>query len=439
MSTAGPRSASSTPAERRASRPPYWPIAITALVLAAALAPAPALRDAITLGPAPMSVRLARGAAYVVLAPFCDVFDALSLLSVRQHVALLLTLIVLYVLWRVVRTRRSPSAERRARRSLLREPLYAFLALCSLLAIYAAGVLVPRPMAALAVSDPQLVAVDFHSHTRVSHDAHHSFDVAANRAWHRDAGFDAAYITDHRSVAGAEEALRTDPRTAGEGTTLLPGIEVVWLGEHVNVLGPPARVRAVVDPALRDIRPAALDSASRDPATAPVLVQTIPGPLARVITARPGRPAGVRAIEVADGAPRGVEQTGRDHARILRLADSTGLALVAGSDNHGWGYTAQAWTLLRIDGWRALAPLALDSAIEQRIRAQGRAAARVVERNGPRAPASAALLLIGTAPAVAWRMLAIQTWGERLSWIVWVWVAALLVRASRRRTMAGRS
>jgi hypothetical protein len=44
------------------------------------------------------------------------------------------------------------------------------------------------------------------------------------RDWHRDAGFDVAYITDHRSGAergGVESAGR------GQGTMILQGIEAV--------------------------------------------------------------------------------------------------------------------------------------------------------------------------------------------------------------------
>jgi hypothetical protein len=50
-------------------------------------------------------------------------------------------------------------------------------------------------------------------------------------------------------------------------------------------------------------------------------------------------------------------QVKRDHDRIVRIADSLDLTLVAGSDNHGWGRTAPGWTLRRIPGmWRAYSP-----------------------------------------------------------------------------------
>jgi hypothetical protein len=116
---------------------------------------------------------------------------------------------------------------------------------------------------------------------------------------------------------------------------------------------------------------------------------------------------------------------------VLRLADSLDLAVVAGSDNHGWGRTAAAWTLLTIPGWRRATPSALSGLIAAAIRRRGRHAARVVER--PRARLSRPASLALTAPVVAWTMLEGLRWPERLSWLAWTWAAALGRLALRRR------
>ena len=71
------------------------------------------------------------------------------------------------------------------------------------------------------------------------------------------------------------------------------------------------------------------------------------------------------AVEANDASPRGLRQSKRDRAQILALADSLDLALVAGSNNHGWGRTAAAWTLIRIPGWQRMSPASLETAIER--------------------------------------------------------------------------
>src|SRR5439155_1338157 len=106
----------------------------------------------------------------------------------------------------------------------------------------------------------------------------------------------------------------------------------------------------------------ALALASLIPATSPVLIETIPGDLHKLLT--PGVPL-LSAIEIVDGSPRGLSQGRRDRRRIVQVADSLNLALVVGSDNHGWGRTAPGWTLLRIAGWRGMVTDTLSRRIEE--------------------------------------------------------------------------
>src|SRR5690348_3473861 len=138
-----------------------WPSIITGLVLLSwGVAGAP-LRDLSTLQGA-QHAELVRPIAYVVLAPVCDVLDALTLLSVRQTLALIASLAFVYAVWR---RGRGGSLVRR----IARETAFALVALALLVGVYAVGVLVPRPMAALRLDDSDLIAVDFHSHTNASH------------------------------------------------------------------------------------------------------------------------------------------------------------------------------------------------------------------------------------------------------------------------------
>ena len=410
---------------------PWWGfLALAALILGSAPFAIAPIRDAATLG-AVTEAALRRPAGYVLLAPMSNVFDLLTLLSVRQHIALLVTLFVGYGVWWRARGRVIPATVTPARRAA-RVVARLGLALLALLAVYFGGALLPRPMAALEVG-PDIVAIDFHAHTRYSHDGRPDWTPEDVRAWHRNAGFGAAYVTDHRTFEGARDGWANNAALAGEDVPLLPAIEVVWKGEHVNVLDADRMYRGIFNATLRDIDEDALRLASAVTGNEPVLIETLPGDLSRMIPAAgPGTP-GVRAIELVDGAPRGLGQVRRERARIVKLADSLNLALVAGSNHHGWGRTAAGWTLMQLPGWRGVTPERLTFGITTAIRAGGRRATKVVERYV--ADTESGIALPFTAPLVAWGMLRTLSLEERVSWLAWGLALFLLsrVRASRRR------
>lgn len=396
-------------------RPSFgWP-ALAALVLSitAFVARDPVV-DALTGGPV-ADVRLGFSFSYLVLAPVLAAFDHLSFLTDRQHLVVLVSLILLFVGWRVGRRILGHAGSP----WVLRECLVALFSLIGLIAFYGFGVLGVRPMASLRSEDPDLVIVDFHSHTEVSHDGRPGFDVSARRAWHRGAGFDLAYLTDHLSLDAVGEASAANPALAGEGLSFLPGREVRFKNQHIVVLGSE-------DPA----------AGVPDHAPWPVLIQTIPNDLSRVpVPDADGERGGVYAIELVDADPRGLRQSGEDREMLLAIADSLNLALVAGSNHHGWGRAAAAWTMFRVPGWRTQSPTEVGREIEDSIRRDRADAGQVVERPrlspGPgREPVLAELL---TLPRLVWHVLTSLTLPERLAWLAWVLVAAAIagIRAGR--------
>ncbi|MEP6992225.1 MAG: hypothetical protein ABJA80_14935 [bacterium] len=415
---------------RRIHAVPLGLLVVGLLVAVTALVPLEPLRDAATLGRvAEATLRLPLG--YLLLAPVSNVLDTVTLLSVRQHVAFLCTVIVCYAVWWWFVGRVSLAEVTPARR-VLREVARLGVGLVLLVGLYVAVAIIPRPMAALETS-PDVLVIDFHAHTRFSHDGRPGWTPEDVRAWHRDAGFNAAFITDHRTFEGARDGWANNPTNSGEGTLLLPGIEVVWHGEHVNVLDADRMYQGLFDPLLRDVDDRALTIASALPGAEPVLIETMPGNLSKLVAAKGKGTAGVRAIELVDGAPRGLGQTRRERTRIVHLADSLNLALVAGSDNHGWGHTAAAWTLLFLPEWRAANPDRLVKAVSTVIRNGGRGATRVVERYV--ADTDTGIALPFTVPIVAWGMLRTLSTDERIVWFVWligIYLAWRLVRARRR-------
>ena len=421
------------PSKLLSARPHAVPLGIALVALLVAVSAAVAVdpvRDAVTFGRV-NEVTLRLPAGYLLLAPLSNVLDTLTLMSVRQHIAFVLTVIVIYAVWWWLAGREGLARALPARRAL-RELARIGVGFVVLLALYAGAAVLPRPMARLdATSD--VMAIDFHAHTKFSHDGRPDWTPEVVRQWHKDAGFDVAFITDHRTFEGARDAWANNPPAAGLGTVLLPAIEVVWKGEHVNVLDADRMYRGMLNATLRDIDDQSLKMVSLVPGAEPVLIETLPGDLSKVQAASGKGTAGVRAIEIVDGAPRGLGQTRAERERIIHLADSANIALVAGSDNHGWGRTAAGWTLMFVTDWRSASPDALSKAIANVLRLGGRGSTRVVVRYIANTESGIALPF--TAPLVGWGMLRALSADERVVWLAWCLMAYLgwRVLLARRR------
>jgi len=402
-------------------RIPWLPVAITLIVLITAAFTVPSVRDAVTLGDV-NEAHLETPAAYLALGPLSSILDTLTLLTVGQHIAVGLWIIGTFVLVRVLLARRGTS--------IRREAIAAVVFLVLLVGTYAFGALVPRPMARLAVTDlVGVLAVDFHAHTKYSHDGRPGWTEDDVRDWYRSAGYDVVYITDHRSFEGAERGVAANPPQAGQGTMIFQGLEAFYRGEHVNILSAGRRYKGLTTDDLKDVDGQSLMLANLVQVSAPVIIETIPGNLSRVPTPADSG-GGVTAIEIVDGSPRGLSQTRRDRARIIKLADSLNLAYVTGTDNHGWGRTAPGWTLLRIPGWRGMGGDSLSRRIEDILRRGRRESTRTVERRVADGTTPLSLALAG--PLVAWRMLTTLGPDERVMWLVWTWALVAIARGLRR-------
>ena len=400
------------------------PIAASLVVLLAGLFAVSQVRDAQTL--LEMSgVHLVEPIGYLLMAPISDLLDALTLLSARQHVAGLLGVLVLWAVWRLTRPRRV----RYAWRAILAS--FATL-LVLVVAAYASLALLPRPMAYLATVDPDMLRIDFHSHTSNSKDARQGFSLEKNRIWHRDGGYDVAFITDHKALAGSSRR---------DGVILLSGIEADWKGEHVGLLGAQRAIGDLLTADLRSIDARRFIAGSLPLAREPILIWNHPraDELDKLPIADRAAEVGVRAIEISNGAPHGMDLVRRKRQQIVELAGKHNLALVSGSDNHGWGFAAPNWTLLHLRNWRDLNDVELAAGIEGAIGEGGLGATRVVERASVDPGVSSAALAL-TIVTVPWGVLTTLSEDERLMWIGWIWAIAsvrLLLRGPRPSVRTG--
>ena len=386
--------------------------ALGALWLAGVFSQVPVV-DALT-GEAAADASLRFPAGYLALAPVMSVLDHLSLLTDRQHVAVLLGLALAYLAFRVFRRLSGACTGK----GPVREFGLAGAALLSVLGVYAFGVLGMRPMAALESGDPDVVVVDFHSHTDTSHDGRPGFDASARREWHLSAGFDLAYLTDHMSLDAATAAGSQNPERAGQGLSFLPGREVRYRNQHVIVFGR-------LDP-----------SVGIPPGNGwPTLIQTIPNDLSRVPLPTREKFGGVHAIELVDADPRGLRQSVEERDLLLQIADSLELTVLSGSNHHGWGRAAAAWNLVRVPGWAGMRPEELGEEVEALVRARHSDRIRIAERRRLRsgAPRGFFLAEVLTAPRLVLHIFRSLTLPERAAWLVWIAAGSLVLTRRRRR------
>jgi hypothetical protein len=405
------------------SRVPWLPIALSAAVLLSAGFAVQPVREATTLTDSAESF-LVKPFWYVAIAPLSNVLDMITLMSARQHIWTVGTLTVLFAAHRVIRHAR--------RRATWRAHVTASTVfLVAIVATYAAVAAFPRPMARLEVNNASVIRVDFHTHTSASHDGRAGFTAQRNRAWHRAAGFDVAFIADHASVSGAEQAMASNPAPGRDDVVLLQSMEVTWTGEHVGILGAQRAYKGLTTDNLRDVDEQALALASLLGGREPVLVWHHPRRLNRIPPARGTGTHGVRAIEVVSGSPNGMDETRSKRADIVQFAERNNLAVVSATDNHGWGRTAPGWTLLIVPNWRAMDAEALQQEIERAIRDGGWRATRVIERRVAD-PGAGVIPLAASAMTVPARMLTTLSTDERVAWLVWSWLIWAIVAWRRR-------
>jgi hypothetical protein len=359
---------------------------------------------------------------YDLFAPASDILDAITFLSPAQYWATFILCVVCFLAATLVRQRRAlgyvcPVRTLRCAAGILGGTV----------AMLGIMLVAPRPMASLALGNSDLIAVDFHSHTEASHDGRAGFTAERNRDWHQRSGFDVAYVTDHRTFDGILDGEARNPGVSGDGTVLLPGVELRDGSEHLLLIGVDPRRMKITSPDWQG----AVVAAAAGPVP-PILLLVMPGDITHVPRSEISGAVRLAGIEASDGSPRGLAQSATGRDTILATSSRLGLALVAGSDNHGWGRLAPAWSVLRIPGWRTLTPQQLDVEIRRTIITRGTSSVQVIERRTAPPSRNAVEAALGgvTAALVMARTMSSE---ERASWIAWSWgLCALSLRLARR-------
>lgn len=386
------------------------------LLCARALRLPSSLRDAAT-GEYLPAYRLEFPAGYLLSAPLSSFADMLTYASARQDKVLVAYLLLgFWIPWAFL----GPRSWKRA------GACYA-LYLCGVLAFLAWAVLLPRPCARLRLPDPDLLALDFHSHTSRSWDGRRSFGPEANMEWHRRSGYDAAFITDHNAMDAslrAQELSRRGWRPGGFRS--LAGEELSLQDTHVAMLGNRSRIdNAAYDASLPGVFRLLREAAPRHGGLA---VMSLPEYWLRHPSSRWEQFAahGAAGFEIVNAAPKSLDFPERLRREIVALCRRRNLFLAGASDSHGWGSAAYVWNILRIEGHASLDPDRLQRAVLDHLREKGFGAVRVVTRV-KHEPSPFPWVLLDPAAGL-WTMARTFTGVQTLSCLAWIWGLFLIIR-----------
>ena len=343
------------------------PVALTACVIVAQLLPLSPLVDVVTWT-APASARLSYPLWHVAFAPFTLLADWLNGGSRRDLIGCGIWAVVAYALLRLA------AGDAPARRRPVREAVAAVLFAAGLAAFVAWGYWLPRPIPRLVATDPDLLVLDVHSHTALSHDGRPGFGAAQNAEWHARAGFNAAFVTDH-NVFGAATIWRRD--AAGRAPRLLNGEELSLSGLHLVVLGTMGEIANQPYDRTWDSTGTLIRTLHADSL---YLIASLPeyrehhwgAPLGELTT------WGVDGFEIWTESPRAMDITPEDRRAVIARCRLENRTMFGATDMHGYGNAATVWNLVRLPGWRAPNDTALTRALIARFRWGGVAANQVV-------------------------------------------------------------
>lgn len=380
------------------------PAAATVVVLLSRVWPLAPLQDVATGLPI-AHARLGFPPAHLLLTPLAIVADWLTCNSLRQDFVFLGWAAAGWALFRALR----PGPKTWPRELKAAGAAGAALALFLLWTVF-----VPRGASRLELDDPDVLSLDFHSHTAGSWDGRKTFTTAANRSWHQRTGFDAAFITDHNVLTAAVARPEDDYAS-------LSGEEVSLHGAHVLALGADREISPRPYEGLEGLRRFLSES---QPVYGALPVMSLPEywkhHWSRLDELSDW---GAKGFEIVSSAPKALDFPAEKRREVVEFCRARNLFMTGGSDNHGYGSAACVWNLMTVPGWRLMENPEVQKAVMGRLGSEGFAAVRVAAR-ARLEPASGALIVLDT-PRALWALLRTSSGLQCVLIVVWVWLLVL--------------
>ena len=209
-------------------------------------------------------------------------------------------------------------------------------------------------MGRLISADPNVLLIDFHSHTQFSHDGRPSFSPEANMRWHERQGYNASFITDHNLVDAAEIAKKdSEGNWQHTGYRSLEGEEVSLKKTHLVILGNRQKVDNV--PFDLDAQKIHNFVIAMHALHLPVIASLPEYWLYHWTESGFGSYQdfvlwGMDGFEIVNSAPKAQDFPLALRAQIVDLCRSHNLFMTGISDNHGYGYATAVWNAMIMPG-----------------------------------------------------------------------------------------
>ncbi len=278
----------------------------------------------------------------------------------------------------------------------------------------------PLPSNTLAGGDRETILVNFHSHSYYSHDG--LISPLRLLRWHKRNGFDAFFLTEHNTHTRTLELVAEQRAGRLEGEPLILAGEEYSGSNHLLLLG------LTRDFHSKDYSDqAAIDSAHAQGGVALLAHWFAPQrntrPLAEYIA------AGVDGFEIANQA-EGIYYPAYALQQLRQAAAAHRLLLTSNADYHGYGPSCFAWNVLRLPGWRQLAPAARAEAILDLLRNRDINRVQTLLYRDRR-PIPAGLVWLSPFITLLDYFRSLRP-AQAISWLIWFGLALLFIRYAPR-------
>jgi len=287
-------------------------------------------------------------------------------------------------------------------------------------------------MGKLHADNSNVLLIDFHSHSQISHDGRPSFTPEANMHWHAEQGYGAAFITDHNRTEASQWAKEDSRHLWKEtGYRSLEGEEVSLYHTHLVLLGN----HSVVDNQPYD----------SDHAKIPVFLADMDKQGLPVVASLPeywwyhwGDDIqnfvrwGIKGFEIINSAPKALDFPLSMRLQIVDLCRKQNLFMTGISDNHGYGYATAVWNAMVIPDWHLMNPDVLETKVLETLKRERFKAVQVLERARytPTVPWQIVLSPLA-ALGLYWRSLQPL---QAVSWVFWIFLVGLWYPSSKSGT-----
>lgn len=393
-------------------------IIITAILLLLALPETPRSLINVETGLSVTDIEIITPVVNRIFASFFD-FPFYFSNFIQPRVQIMSWIIWLSTLWIIYALIRLKNPWRKKAAHLLRGIIVTIVSFL-LFIIYC--ILIPLPQYRLTSKNPEEVFIDLHSHTFYSHDG--IITPERNLSWHLNCGFAGWAITEHDWIGYGPAEQENMLRAKSIGAAVIPAHEIKFKGVYLNLLG----IEEAIDKKKFDTMEGLINAVHSRGGTVVVphywsgeKPQLSPSELAA---------AGVDGFEIAGNSSVPLSPESREE--IIGVCRKEGLAMVSGSNWHGWQNFCNVWTGFEAPGWELMDNASRKQAVLDALqnREAGRFRALEYKRKVP--PGG---YFFEPFTGFFFYFRSLDAW-QRISWFFWAAIIFFLVRRIKDKRKA---